>query len=118
MKQKNFTNEEVASLCKALAYLLQSGIPVADSLHMLSQEEKAPSLAQALTRMAEKTVNSAEIPSTSAWFEEEFKEFYALLSGGEQPSSYKDFIAPVFVMNAIKRSIESGKEEAVNTFEI
>lgn len=70
------------------------------------------------SRMAEKTVNSAEIPSTSAWFEEEFKEFYALLSGGEQPSSYEDFIAPVFVMNAIKRSMESGKEEAVNRFTV
>ena len=70
------------------------------------------------SRMAEKTVNGAEIPSTSDWFQAEFDEFYALLSGGEQPSSYKDFIAPVFVMNAIKRSIESGKEEAVNDFEI
>ena len=70
------------------------------------------------SRMAEKAVHGAEIPSTSDWFEEEFKEFYALLEGGEQPSTYEDFIAPVFVMNAIKRSMESGKEEAVNGFAI
>ncbi len=70
------------------------------------------------SRMAEKTVNSAEIPSTNAWFSEEFKEFYALLGGGEQPCTYEDFIAPVFVMNAIARSMESGKEEAVNRFTV
>ena len=70
------------------------------------------------SRMAENAVHGAEIPSTNDWFEEEFKEFYALLEGGEQPSTYEDFIAPVFVMNAIKRSMESGKEEAVNAFEI
>ncbi len=70
------------------------------------------------SRMAETAVQGAEIPSTNDWFEEEFKEFYALLEGGEQPSTYEDFIAPVFVMNAIKRSMESGKEEAVNAFEI
>ena len=70
------------------------------------------------SRMAEKTVNSAEIPSTNQWFYEEFDEFYGLLEGKEQPTGYKDFIAPVFVMNAIVRSLESGKEEAVNTFEI
>ena len=70
------------------------------------------------SRMAETAVHGAEIPSTNDWFEEEFKEFYALLEGGEQPSTYEDFIAPVFVMNAIKRSMESGKEEAVNAFEI
>ena len=67
---------------------------------------------------AEKAVVGEEIPSTSAWFEEEFKEFYALLNGGEQSSTYEDFIAPVFVMNAIARSLESGKEEAVNTFSL
>ena len=68
------------------------------------------------SRMAETATNSAEIPSTNDWFSEEFKEFYALLQGGEQPCTYEDFIAPVFVMNAIKRSMESGKEEAVNAF--
>lgn len=46
-------------------------------------------------------------------FEKEFYEYYNILKGGEQKHSYKDFIAPVFVINAINRSIESGKEERV-----
>lgn len=46
-------------------------------------------------------------------FEKEFNEYYNILKGGEQKQSYKDFIAPVFVINAISRSIESGKEERV-----
>lgn len=78
MKQKDFTNEEVASLCKALAYLLQSGISVADSLYMLSQEEKDPSLAQALIRMAEKTDGGAPLWETIQ-AEREFPAYVALL---------------------------------------
>ena len=47
-------------------------------------------------------------------FELEFAEFYDLVRGEEQKHSYDDIIAPVFVMNAIERSIQSGKEEMVN----
>ena len=51
-------------------------------------------------------------------FRAEFDEFYDLLNGGEQKKSYSDFIAPVFVMNAVKRSLGGGKEEKVNKFEL
>lgn len=51
-------------------------------------------------------------------FAMEFDEFYEILSGKEQVASYQDFIAPVFVMNAIFRSMESGKEEKVKEYEI
>lgn len=44
----------------------------------------------------------------------EFGEYYDLLFGGEQKISYSDFISPVFIMNAIVRSLESGKEETIN----
>ena len=43
----------------------------------------------------------------------EFAEFYDVLFGGQSKISYDDFIAPVFVMNAIERSMESGKEEKI-----
>ncbi len=46
-------------------------------------------------------------------FVDEFNLFYTLLGGKEQVQSYKDFIAPVFIMNAIYRSLNSGKEEVV-----
>lgn len=51
-------------------------------------------------------------------FKLEFDEFYGLLCGDAQRRSYQDFIAPVFVLNAIKRSIDSGKEEKVNTYTV
>ena len=51
-------------------------------------------------------------------FVSEFNEFYTILKGGEQPHSYKDLVAPVFILNAIHRSLNSGKEEVVNTYEI
>ena len=51
-------------------------------------------------------------------FTREFDEFCELLKGGEQKVSYADFIAPVYVLNAINRSLVSGKEEPVRTYEV
>ena len=71
-------------------------------------------------RYAEKSVKGMNLESTDEnnWFKSEFDEFYALLSGAESPATYSDFIASVFVMNAIERSLASYKEEKVNTFTI
>ena len=44
----------------------------------------------------------------------EFDEFYALLKGEAQKVSYDEFFAPVYIMNAINRSLVSGKEETIN----
>lgn len=49
-------------------------------------------------------------------FEQEFLNFYRLLKGEAQHQSYEDFFAPVYILNAIDRSIKSGKEEPVHTF--
>ena len=54
--------------------------------------------------------------SNKECFVREFDEFYKLLSGERGEMSYEDFIAPVFVMNAIERSLKSGKEEKVKEF--
>ena len=51
-------------------------------------------------------------------FTRELDEFCDLLRGGEQTVTYDDFIAPVFTLNAIHRSLESGEEEAVHTYEV
>lgn len=45
--------------------------------------------------------------------EKEFQAFYHILKGGEQELGYSEFVAPVFILNAIDRSMESGKEEAI-----
>lgn len=44
----------------------------------------------------------------------EFMHYYDILTGKEQNQCYEQLIAPVFVLNAIKRSINSGEEESVN----
>ena len=66
-------------------------------------------------RISEHHVNGSEFPinGQSPCFQIEFDEYYKLLMGEEQKISYQDFIAPVFVMNAIVRSMESGKEEKI-----
>ncbi len=66
-------------------------------------------------RVTENDVKGAKFPVTASnpCFKEEFDEFYDILSGGEQKTRFDDLIAPVFVMNAIKRSLDSGKEENV-----
>ena len=69
-------------------------------------------------RMAEKSTKGENIVSTKEWYYREFKEFYDLLEGSKQSYSYEEFVSPVFIMNAIERSLESGNEEAVRTFNI
>ena len=64
-------------------------------------------------RMAEKSSKSFEIPTTTDWYYREFKEFAEILNGGEQTCTHEEFISPVFIMNAIMRSLESGKEEEI-----
>ena len=70
------------------------------------------------SRMAESDVQSFVIPSTEDWFYEEFKEFYGILSGAKQTITYEEFISPVFIMNAIQRSLASGTEETVRPIEL
>lgn len=50
-------------------------------------------------------------------FAVEFEEFYKLLNGGAQRQSYEEFIAPIFILNAMHRSLKSGKEEVINKIE-
>lgn len=70
-------------------------------------------------RFADKSVKGMNLESTKEnnWFESEFDEFYAILGGAESPTSYEDLFSSVFVMNAIDRSLASGKEEKVAYFE-
>lgn len=70
-------------------------------------------------RFADKSVKGMNLESTKDhnWFESEFDEFYALLGGADSPASYEDLFASVYVMNAIERSLLSGREEAVKYFE-
>jgi hypothetical protein len=68
-------------------------------------------------RSSENGVHGEVFP-LSICFATEFDEYYSLLCGGEQKKSYEDFIAPVFVLNAIQRSLDSGKEETVNEFKL
>lgn len=71
-------------------------------------------------RVSEHHVNGSEFPikGDSPCFKTEFDEFYQLLCGESQKKSYKDFIAPVFVMNAVKRSLEEHCEVEVKRYEV
>ena len=71
-------------------------------------------------RSAEKSVKGMllECNDDNNWFRCEFDEFYEVLMGGESKVSYTDLISSVFVMNAIERSLKSGKEEAVKTYTV
>lgn len=69
-------------------------------------------------RVSEHAVNGASFPIDSKCFQAEFDEFYTLLCGGEQTTSYGDFVAPVFVLNAIKKSLDTQSEVQVNKYEI
>ena len=42
------------------------------------------------------------------------KEYFDVLFGAQQKCNLNDFFAPVYIMNALVRSINSGKTEIVN----
>ena len=54
--------------------------------------------------------------SLDGCYESEFECFHKLLLGGESEKSHADFIAPVFIMNAMARSLVSRGEEKVVRF--
>ena len=51
-----------------------------------------------------------DISVTDREFKLEFERLHGLLLGGEMYETYRDFIAPVFLAEAVKQSIESGEE--------
>lgn len=70
-------------------------------------------------RIAEHSIKSGNmiIDYDNPCFKKEWDEFYNLLTKKEkQHISYADFIAPVFVLNAIDKSIKRGKTEKVAEF--
>lgn len=68
-------------------------------------------------RSAEKGVCCSELIIGSECFEAEFDAFYDLLEGKEQELTYEAFMAPVFVLNAIQRSLQTGKAELIGKIE-
>lgn len=61
-----------------------------------------------------KSARSEILNFTPDSFRHEMDDMLHLLRGGEMKKSYEEFILPVFVMNAIVRSLESGKKERLN----
>ena len=50
-------------------------------------------------------------------FQREFEDFARTVRYNKMEISFEKLLRPVFVLNAMNRSIESGKEEEVHTFE-
>jgi predicted dehydrogenase len=70
-------------------------------------------------RYAEKDTQGGIVDiSDKKAFYNEFEKFYKLLCGEAQKISYDDFISPVFIMNAIERSMQTKKEEAVKEYKV
>lgn len=70
------------------------------------------------SRMSGKGAKGLVLDVGSECFRREFEEFYNLLCGADQAVSHEEFISPVFIMNAIMRSLESGNEEPLNEIKI
>lgn len=61
-------------------------------------------------RFSENGGTGGEVPTSKNWFEREFEDFDRLMNGEPQKLSYEDFIAPVFILDATKRSLDSREE--------
>ena len=61
-------------------------------------------------------LSAESVDNTNAF--DEFKEYFDLITGKADGADYKEFISPVFIMNAISRAILSEKEEKINEINI
>ena len=57
------------------------------------------------------------VDSVTDAFQKEFEEFARTVRYNRMEVSFDTLLRPVFVLNAMNRSIESGKEEVIHTFE-
>lgn len=71
-----------------------------------------------LTRHTSNGARYEELTDLMVCFLAEWREFYSILSGNEPQYTLEELIAPVFTLNAMVRSMESGKTEPVHTFTI
>ncbi len=69
-------------------------------------------------RSAKDGTKGGALTIDSAIFMAEWEAFYGLLNGEKGELSYEEFIAPVFVLNAIERSMQSGKEEEIKKIQL
>ena len=73
-----------------------------------------------VARLTDTAVKAKEfmLDNASPCFKAGFEDFFDILNGAEQKTTYEKFILPVFVMNAINRSMQSGKEEFIKEYKI
>lgn len=71
-----------------------------------------------VSRQSEQGASGGIFALDEKLFYYDFESFYNVLMGGEQEMSYEDFIAPVFLQNAVYRSMASGKEEVITKCKI
>lgn len=69
----------------------------------------------AVTVYGKDTLHYSNIKVTSVGFVRELDGFMALLHGEEMSASYETLSAPVFIMNAVERSLKTGEWSAVST---
>ena len=51
-------------------------------------------------------------------YAKEVEKFTDMVRSGNMPQSYSDFIKPVFVLNAIKKSMDTGSEIKIREYDI
>jgi len=66
----------------------------------------------------ESVLREIPIVGNEKCFEDHFDEFYDVMCSEQNNTDYHKFISPVFVLNAIERSMKSGKEEEVRSYSI
>ncbi len=66
-----------------------------------------------VTRVTKSGVHTLDSMYTDEAFKDELKSFTDLLKGSKSEMTPEEFIAPVYILNAIVKSLESGKEEKI-----
>ena len=64
-------------------------------------------------RIGKKECSATSVKIENKHFREELYNFYKLLKNGEESVGLTDFFAPVYILEALERSLKSGKEEKI-----
>ena len=93
----------------AVAVYSRKCLPALFCIFYYSPDEQGIDKYYYCAAFCQEEVIAKEISFRSGYFESEFQELYELLEGGEMKETYEEFISPVFVMEAIKKSYETGE---------
>lgn len=97
MKKIKLTNEDIATLCRSLSYLIHAGIGTGDALALMAEDEKDSACRQMLLDMARKADDGVDLTAVFRETDAFPVYVYALLEVGERVGKLEESLTALAV---------------------